>query len=66
LLPKGLNMIKPMLEVTAQKRRSEGRIFRVASYMFRIPDWEPTNVDRTTKGDCAVYLYTLDNIKDTS
>lgn len=60
LLPTGLKMIQPHLESIAQQRRSEGRQFRVVSYMFRVPDWgEPNKVDRTTKGDCPVYLYDL-------
>jgi hypothetical protein len=66
LLPKGLMSIKPFLEATAQRRREANVPFRVVSYMFRIPGWEPAIVDRTTKGDCAVYLYNLNGIKDGS
>jgi hypothetical protein len=31
--------------------------FRVVSYMFSIPDWTPTKVDRSSKGACPLYLY---------
>ena len=63
LLPKGLEAMRPLLEEIAKKRRSEGGAFRVVSYMFRIPGWEPTTIDRTTKGDCPVYLYNLSEIR---
>lgn len=62
LLPKGLKVIRPILEVTAQNRRKEGRAFRVVSYMFSVPGWNPTKIDRTTKGECPVYLYSLESI----
>ena len=66
LLPKGLKAIKLILEASAHRRREENRPFRVVSYMFHIPGWEPAVVDRTTKGDCAVYLYRLSGIKEIS
>ena len=31
--------------------------FRVVSYMFAVPGWEATKVDRTSKGSCPLYLY---------
>jgi precorrin-6B methylase 2 len=63
LLPKGLKAIRPILQATAEKRYQEGKAFRVISYMFSMPPWEPASeVDRTTKGECPVYLYTLDTI----
>mmetsp|Transcript_39132 Transcript_39132/g.82301 ORF Transcript_39132/g.82301 Transcript_39132/m.82301 type:complete len:272 (+) Transcript_39132:3-818(+) len=31
--------------------------FRVVSYMFSIPGWTPTKVDRSSKGNCPLYLY---------
>jgi len=31
--------------------------FRVVSYMFSIPGWEPTKIDRSSKGNCPLYLY---------
>ena len=31
--------------------------FRVVSYMFSIPGWKPTTVDRSSKGSCPLYLY---------
>ena len=30
---------------------------RVVSYMFSIPGWTPTKVDRSSKGGCPLYLY---------
>lgn len=65
LLPKGLKAIQPILQAIAQKRDQEGRAFRVVSYMFSIPPWKPTKVDRTTKGECPVYLYHGRNITGT-
>lgn len=59
LLPKGLKLITPKLQAISQQRQHEGRSFRVVSYMFKMPEWEPDEVDRTTKGDCPVYLYNL-------
>lgn len=56
LLPKGLQLVKPILEETARKGTT-GKKLRVVSYMFSIRGWEPVVVDRTTKGDCALYLY---------
>ena len=31
--------------------------FRVVSYMFSIPGWTPSIVDRSSKGGCPLYLY---------
>ncbi len=31
--------------------------FRVVSYMFSIPGWTPTKVDRSSKGACPLFLY---------
>ena len=31
--------------------------FRVVSYMFSIPGWSPTKVDKSSKGSCPLYLY---------
>ena len=31
--------------------------FRVVSYMFSIPGWTPAVVDRSSKGQCPLYLY---------
>ena len=36
--------------------------FRVVSYMFSIPGWTPAVVDRSSKGQCPLYLY--ENIHD--
>ena len=61
LLPKGLEVIKQSLEDVANQRRQTNKPFRVVSYMFRIPGWNPANIDRTTKGDCPLYLYNLNS-----
>jgi hypothetical protein len=57
ILPKGIVKIMPILEALLQRRREEKRDFRILSYMFKIHEWEPTIVDRTSKGDCPIYLY---------
>jgi len=31
--------------------------FRIVSYMFSVPGWTPTAVDRGSKGGCPLYLY---------
>ena len=36
--------------------------FRVVSYMFSIPGWTPTKTDKSSKGNCPLYLY--ENIHD--
>jgi len=36
--------------------------FRVVSYMFSIPGWKPSKIDRSSKGNCPLYLY--ENIHD--
>jgi precorrin-6B methylase 2 len=61
LLPKGLEVIKRILEAAADKRRRTNKPFRVVSYMFRIPGWNPANIDRTTKGNCPLFLYNLNS-----
>jgi hypothetical protein len=57
ILPKGIVKIMPILEAIVQRRKKEKRDFRILSYMFKIHEWEPTMVDRTSKGDCPIYLY---------
>ena len=57
ILPKGIVKIMPILEAIIQRRREEKRDFRILSYMFKVHEWEPTIVDRTSKGDCPIYLY---------
>ena len=67
LLPQGLKQVKILLEEAAKRRRrektntgdNEMKQFRVASYMFQIPDWIPVQVDRSGKGSCPIYLYHL-------
>lgn len=57
ILPKGIVKIMPILEAIVQRRQEEKRDFRILSYMFKIHEWEATTVDRTSKGDCPIYLY---------
>jgi len=61
LLPQGLRKVKSLLHAAARRRYHSdgprGRRFRVASYMFSIPGWTPTIVDRSSKGGCSVFLY---------
>jgi precorrin-6B methylase 2 len=63
LLPKGLETIKPFLEAAADQRRQTNKPFRIVSYMFRIPGWHESTLDRTTKekGECPLYLYNLNS-----
>lgn len=53
LLPKGLQKIRPYLETKMKMTKH----FRVVSYIFSIPQWNPIIVDRTSKGEVAIYLY---------
>jgi hypothetical protein len=57
LLPKGMKKIKSLLDVVVNRRTQEQKKFRVVSYIFSIPGWEPTTVDRSTKADVPIYLY---------
>jgi len=71
LLPKGLKRVKPLLEKAALERKRQQQekkndddendkpLLRIVSYMFSIPGWDPIHVDRSTKGECPVYLYHL-------
>ena len=43
--------------VTEKKATQVLPAFRVVSYMFSIPGWTPTKVDRSSKGGCPLYLY---------
>ena len=43
--------------VTETRTTSSPPAFRVVSYMFSIPGWTPTKVDRSSKGSCPLYLY---------
>jgi hypothetical protein len=46
------------IDAAAEKRiTSCPPAFRVVSYMFSIPGWTPTKVDRSSKGGCPLYLY---------
>jgi SAM-dependent methyltransferase len=55
LLPKGLDRIKPLLD----SFRDNNRPLRIVSYIFAIPGLEATAVNRQTRGECAVYLYSI-------
>lgn len=46
-------------EENDESRKKERLVpnFRVVSYMFSIPGWEPTKIDRSSKGNCPLYLY---------
>jgi hypothetical protein len=58
LLPKGIQKIHPLLKALAQHCAcEEKRRFRVVAYMFSVREWEPTLVDKSTKGDAPIYLY---------
>jgi spermidine synthase len=57
VLPKGIEKLMPMLLALVEQRKQEKRNFRILSYMFKIYEWEPTIVDKTSKGGCPIYLY---------
>jgi hypothetical protein len=57
LVPNGLKLISPLLQRVVERNKSEGRPFRVVAYMFHVPGWEPTVVNRNTKAGSPVYLY---------
>jgi hypothetical protein len=57
LVPNGLKKIKPLLDRVVEIRKKQGRSFSVVAYMFQVRGWEPSLVDRTTKGEVPLYLY---------
>eukprot|EP00526_Cylindrotheca_closterium_P023638 CAMPEP_0113617786 /NCGR_PEP_ID=MMETSP0017_2-20120614/8977_1 /TAXON_ID=2856 /ORGANISM="Cylindrotheca closterium" /LENGTH=197 /DNA_ID=CAMNT_0000527227 /DNA_START=53 /DNA_END=646 /DNA_ORIENTATION=+ /assembly_acc=CAM_ASM_000147 len=57
VLPKGIEKLIPLLISVVDKRKSQKRNFRILSYMFKIPEWDPSVVDRSSKGSCPMYLY---------
>ena len=57
LVPDGLKLIVPLLDKVVARRSELGERFRVVAYMFHIPGWEPTVVNRNTKAGSPVYLY---------
>jgi hypothetical protein len=57
LVPNGLKKIKPLLDRVVAIRKKQGRSFSVVAYMFQVRGWEPSLVDRTTKGEVPLYLY---------
>jgi hypothetical protein len=57
LVPNGLKKLKPLLDRVVEIRKNQGRTFSVVAYMFQVRGWEPSLVDRTTKGEVPLYLY---------
>jgi tRNA G46 methylase TrmB len=57
LVPNGLKKLKPLLDRVVDIRKKQKRAFSVAAYMFQVRGWEPTLVDRTTKGEAPLYIY---------
>lgn len=57
ILPKGIEKMIPLLISVVEKRKLQKRNFRILSYMFKIPEWDPAFVDRSSKGSCPIYLY---------
>ncbi|CAJ1969392.1 unnamed protein product [Cylindrotheca closterium] len=57
VLPKGIEKLIPLLISVVEKRKLQKRNFRILSYMFQIPEWDPSVVDRSSKGSCPIYLY---------
>jgi len=66
LLPKGLIKIRPLLDqlIAATDSGCRRRLRVVVTYMFQLRGWEPTRVDRTTKGGAPVYLYEIPSTGD--
>ena len=58
--------VRVLVGVNGQKKNDVNTTpaFRVVSYMFSIPGWKPTKVDRSSKGGCPLYLY--ENIHEQS
>jgi hypothetical protein len=57
LVPNGLKLILSFLNRLVDQHKAERRRFRVVTYMFHVPGWEPTEVNRNTKAGSPVYLY---------
>lgn len=57
VLPKGIEKLIPLLISVVERRKSQKRNFRILSYMFKIPEWDPAVVDKSSKGSCPMYLY---------
>lgn len=57
LVPDGLKKIRPLLDRVVAIRKDQRQSFRVVAYMFQIHGWEPTQVDRSSKGNVPLYLY---------
>lgn len=57
LLPKGIQKIQTLLNAVVAKRKLDRKPLHVVAYMFSVREWEPSLVDRTTKGEVPLYLY---------
>jgi len=57
VLPKGVEMLMPLLETILDIRRNQQKSFRIVSYMFKIHSWTPTTIDTSSKAGCPLYLY---------
>ena len=57
LVPNGLKKIQPLLDRVVEIRKEQGKPFSVVAYIFQVHGWEPSFVDRTTKGEMPLYLY---------
>lgn len=57
LLPRGLQQIKPQLDLLVQHCLGKGRSLRVLAYTFSIQGWEPARIDTSTKSGVPIYLY---------
>jgi len=59
LLPQGIAVLKPILKKCMEKFHEDEKMneFRVVSYMFHIPDWNPIAIREHSNGHCKIYLY---------
>jgi SAM-dependent methyltransferase len=57
VLPKGVVKLMPLLHALLATRQKQRRSFRILSYMFKIHQWEPVAVDKTSRAGCPIYLY---------
>ena len=75
LVPDGLKKVKPLLVEAAKRRRRQRELeektykvtppFRVVSYMFSIPGWQPVARDTSSKGGCQLNYYEDVDLLDT-
>lgn len=57
LVPNGIKLLQPLLNEIVDRNKAARRSFRVATFMFRVPEWTPNVVNRNTKAGSPVYLY---------